>query len=162
MIDSHALVGSCAQIGRNCHISAAAQIGGVLEPIGAMPVIVEDEVLDPLASWRLQRSCKPELAPMAGPLPDGLRARRLACHGPRAGHREHECERLVERRASPVSAEKPSAETSRVISFCMRPTSSSIGSTRVALRSERGCCSVRRLIPWLATTASASSLRSDR
>lgn len=45
MIDSHALVGSCAQVGRNCHISAAAQIGGVLEPVGALPVIVEDEVL---------------------------------------------------------------------------------------------------------------------
>lgn len=45
MIDSHALVGSCAQIGKNCHISAASQIGGVLEPVGAMPVIVEDDVL---------------------------------------------------------------------------------------------------------------------
>ncbi|HLH40637.1 MAG TPA: 2,3,4,5-tetrahydropyridine-2,6-dicarboxylate N-succinyltransferase [Bryobacteraceae bacterium] len=45
MIDSHALVGSCAQIGRNCHISAAAQIGGVLEPVGALPVIIEDDVL---------------------------------------------------------------------------------------------------------------------
>jgi 2,3,4,5-tetrahydropyridine-2,6-dicarboxylate N-succinyltransferase len=45
MIDSHALVGSCAQIGRNCHLSAAAQIGGVLEPVGAMPVIIEDDVL---------------------------------------------------------------------------------------------------------------------
>jgi 2,3,4,5-tetrahydropyridine-2,6-dicarboxylate N-succinyltransferase len=45
MVDSHALVGSCAQVGRKCHISAAAQIGGVLEPIGALPVIVEDEVL---------------------------------------------------------------------------------------------------------------------
>jgi 2,3,4,5-tetrahydropyridine-2-carboxylate N-succinyltransferase len=45
MIDSHALVGSCAQIGAHCHISAAAQIGGVLEPVGAMPVIIEDEVL---------------------------------------------------------------------------------------------------------------------
>jgi len=45
MIDSHALVGSCAQIGKNCHISAAAQIGGVLEPVGAMPVIIEDDVL---------------------------------------------------------------------------------------------------------------------
>jgi len=45
MIDSHALVGSCAQIGKNCHISAAAQIGGVIEPVGAMPVIIEDEVL---------------------------------------------------------------------------------------------------------------------
>jgi 2,3,4,5-tetrahydropyridine-2-carboxylate N-succinyltransferase len=45
MIDSHALVGSCAQIGRKCHISAAAQIGGVLEPVGALPVIVEDQVL---------------------------------------------------------------------------------------------------------------------
>ena len=45
MIDSHALVGSCAQIGRNCHISAASQIGGVLEPIGALPVIIEDDVL---------------------------------------------------------------------------------------------------------------------
>lgn len=45
LIDSHALVGSCAQVGRNVHVSAAAQIGGVLEPIGASPVIVEDEVL---------------------------------------------------------------------------------------------------------------------
>src|SRR5258708_11265785 len=45
MIDSHALVGSCAQVGRNCHISAGAQIGGVLEPVGALPVIIEDEVL---------------------------------------------------------------------------------------------------------------------
>jgi 2,3,4,5-tetrahydropyridine-2-carboxylate N-succinyltransferase len=45
MIDSHALVGSCAQIGKRCHISAASQIGGVLEPVGALPVIVEDEVL---------------------------------------------------------------------------------------------------------------------
>jgi 2,3,4,5-tetrahydropyridine-2-carboxylate N-succinyltransferase len=45
MIDSHALVGSCAQVGRKCHISAAAQIGGVLEPVGALPVIIEDEVL---------------------------------------------------------------------------------------------------------------------
>src|SRR5246127_1489104 len=45
MIDSHALVGSCAQIGRNCHISAGAQIGGVLEPVGALPVIIEDHVM---------------------------------------------------------------------------------------------------------------------
>ena len=45
MIDSHALVGSCAQIGRRVHLSAAAQIGGVLEPVGALPVIVEDDVL---------------------------------------------------------------------------------------------------------------------
>jgi 2,3,4,5-tetrahydropyridine-2,6-dicarboxylate N-succinyltransferase len=45
MIDSHALVGSCAQIGKKCHISAASQIGGVLEPVGALPVIVEDDVL---------------------------------------------------------------------------------------------------------------------
>jgi 2,3,4,5-tetrahydropyridine-2-carboxylate N-succinyltransferase len=45
MVDSHALVGSCAQIGKNCHISAATQIGGVLEPVGALPVIVEDGVL---------------------------------------------------------------------------------------------------------------------
>jgi 2,3,4,5-tetrahydropyridine-2-carboxylate N-succinyltransferase len=45
MIDSHALVGSCAQVGTKCHISAAAQIGGVLEPVGALPVIIEDEVL---------------------------------------------------------------------------------------------------------------------
>ncbi len=45
MIDSHALVGSCAQVGKRVHISAAAQIGGVLEPIGEMPVIIEDDVL---------------------------------------------------------------------------------------------------------------------
>ena len=45
MIDSHSLVGSCAQLGKSCHISAAAQIGGVLEPVGAMPVIIEAEVL---------------------------------------------------------------------------------------------------------------------
>lgn len=45
MIDSHALVGSCAQIGARVHLSAAAQVGGVLEPIGALPVIIEEEVL---------------------------------------------------------------------------------------------------------------------
>jgi 2,3,4,5-tetrahydropyridine-2,6-dicarboxylate N-succinyltransferase len=44
MIDSHALVGSCAQVGENVHVSAAAQIGGVLEPVGALPVIIEDNV----------------------------------------------------------------------------------------------------------------------
>jgi 2,3,4,5-tetrahydropyridine-2-carboxylate N-succinyltransferase len=43
MIDSHVLVGSCAQIGERVHLSAGAQIGGVLEPVGAMPVVVEDE-----------------------------------------------------------------------------------------------------------------------
>jgi 2,3,4,5-tetrahydropyridine-2,6-dicarboxylate N-succinyltransferase len=45
LVDSHALVGSCAQIGKRVHLSAAAQIGGVLEPVGALPVIIEDEVL---------------------------------------------------------------------------------------------------------------------
>ena len=45
MIDSHALVGSCAQVGRRVHLSAGAMLGGVLEPVGALPVIVEDEVL---------------------------------------------------------------------------------------------------------------------
>ena len=45
LIDSHALVGSCAQIGARVHVSAGAQIGGVIEPVGALPVIVEDDVL---------------------------------------------------------------------------------------------------------------------
>ena len=45
MIDSHALVGSCAQIGKRVHLSAAAQIGGVLEPIGNLPVVIEDDVV---------------------------------------------------------------------------------------------------------------------
>jgi len=45
MVDSHALVGSCAQIGKRVHLSAAAQIGGVLEPVGASPVIIEDDAL---------------------------------------------------------------------------------------------------------------------
>jgi 2,3,4,5-tetrahydropyridine-2,6-dicarboxylate N-succinyltransferase len=45
LVDSHALVGACAQIGKRVHLSAAAQIGGVIEPVGAMPVIVEDDVL---------------------------------------------------------------------------------------------------------------------
>jgi 2,3,4,5-tetrahydropyridine-2-carboxylate N-succinyltransferase len=45
LIDSHALVGSCAQLGKNIHLSAAAQIGGVLEPINSVPVIVEDDVM---------------------------------------------------------------------------------------------------------------------
>jgi 2,3,4,5-tetrahydropyridine-2-carboxylate N-succinyltransferase len=45
MIDSHALVGSCAQIGKRVHLSAAAQIGGVLEPVNATPVVIEDDVL---------------------------------------------------------------------------------------------------------------------
>jgi 2,3,4,5-tetrahydropyridine-2-carboxylate N-succinyltransferase len=44
MVDSHALVGSCAQIGEHVHLSAAAQVGGVLEPIGAVPVVIEDDV----------------------------------------------------------------------------------------------------------------------
>jgi len=45
MVDSHALVGSCAQVGKRVHISAAAQIGGVIEPVGALPVVIEDDVL---------------------------------------------------------------------------------------------------------------------
>ena len=45
MIDSHALVGSCAQIGKRVHLSAGSQVGGVLEPVGALPVIIEDDVL---------------------------------------------------------------------------------------------------------------------
>ena len=45
MIDSHVLVGSCAQVGKRVHLSAAAQVGGVLEPVGALPVVVEDDVL---------------------------------------------------------------------------------------------------------------------
>jgi 2,3,4,5-tetrahydropyridine-2-carboxylate N-succinyltransferase len=44
-VDSHALVGSCAQVGRRVHLSAGAMLGGVLEPVGALPVIVEDDVL---------------------------------------------------------------------------------------------------------------------
>jgi 2,3,4,5-tetrahydropyridine-2-carboxylate N-succinyltransferase len=44
MVDSHALVGSCAQVGSHVHLSAAAQVGGVLEPIGAVPVVIEDDV----------------------------------------------------------------------------------------------------------------------
>jgi 2,3,4,5-tetrahydropyridine-2-carboxylate N-succinyltransferase len=45
LVDSNALIGSCAQIGKNCHISAGAQIGGVLEPVGALPVVIENDVL---------------------------------------------------------------------------------------------------------------------
>jgi 2,3,4,5-tetrahydropyridine-2-carboxylate N-succinyltransferase len=45
MVDSHALVGSCAQVGERVHLSAAAQIGGVLEPVNAAPVVIEDDVL---------------------------------------------------------------------------------------------------------------------
>ena len=45
MVDSHALVGSCAQVGKRVHISAAAQVGGVLEPVNAAPVVIEDDVL---------------------------------------------------------------------------------------------------------------------
>src|SRR5262249_28272243 len=45
LIDSHALVGSCPQVGPGVHVSAAAQIGGVIEPVGALPVIVEDDAL---------------------------------------------------------------------------------------------------------------------
>ena len=45
LVDSHALVGSCAQLGKRVHLSAAAQIGGVLEPVGAVPVVIEDDVL---------------------------------------------------------------------------------------------------------------------
>jgi 2,3,4,5-tetrahydropyridine-2-carboxylate N-succinyltransferase len=45
MIDSHALVGSCAQVGERVHLSAAAQLGGVLEPVNAAPVVIEDDVI---------------------------------------------------------------------------------------------------------------------
>ena len=45
LIDSHVLVGSCAQVGARVHVSAGAQIGGVIEPVGALPVIIEDDVL---------------------------------------------------------------------------------------------------------------------
>ncbi|MDX9758942.1 MAG: 2,3,4,5-tetrahydropyridine-2,6-dicarboxylate N-succinyltransferase [Bacteroidota bacterium] len=45
LVDSHALVGSCAQIGKRVHLSAAVQIGGVLEPVGAVPVVIEDDVM---------------------------------------------------------------------------------------------------------------------
>ena len=45
MVDSHALIGSCAQIGARVHVSAAAQVGGVIEPVGAVPVVIEDDVL---------------------------------------------------------------------------------------------------------------------
>ena len=45
LVDSHALVGSCAQIGARVHLSAGAQIGGVIEPVGAMPVVIEDDAL---------------------------------------------------------------------------------------------------------------------
>ncbi len=45
LVDSHALVGSCAQVGARVHVSAAAQIGGVLEPVGALPVVIEDDVM---------------------------------------------------------------------------------------------------------------------
>jgi len=45
MVDSHVLVGSCAQVGKRVHVSAGAQIGGVLEPVGELPVVLEDDVL---------------------------------------------------------------------------------------------------------------------
>lgn len=45
LVDSHALVGSCAQVGAHVHLSAAAQVGGVIEPVGALPVVIEDDVL---------------------------------------------------------------------------------------------------------------------
>src|SRR3546814_15137534 len=45
LVDSHALIGSCAQIGARVHVSAGAQIGGVIEPVGALPVIIEDDAL---------------------------------------------------------------------------------------------------------------------
>ena len=56
LVDSHALVGSCAQIGSRVHLSAAAQIGGVLEPVGALPVIIEDDVLVGGKLRRVRRS----------------------------------------------------------------------------------------------------------
>ena len=55
LIDSHALVGSCAQVGARVHVSAGAQIGGVIEPVGALPVIIEDEVLDRRQHRHLRR-----------------------------------------------------------------------------------------------------------
>jgi 2,3,4,5-tetrahydropyridine-2-carboxylate N-succinyltransferase len=73
MVDSHALVGSCAQIGKRVHLSAAAQVGGVLEPINAAPVIIEDDVLVG-GNWHLRR--------YAGPRTRGLGCR----HNPHTLH----------------------------------------------------------------------------
>ena len=60
MVDSHALVGSCAQIGKRVHLSAAAQIGGVLEPVNASPVIIEDDVPHRRQHRRLRRHHRPQ------------------------------------------------------------------------------------------------------
>ena len=68
MVDSHALVGSCAQIGRRVHLSAGSQVGGVLEPVGALPVIVEDDVLVG-ATAASTREPSSEAGPSWGPAP---------------------------------------------------------------------------------------------
>ncbi len=95
MIDSHALVGSCAQIGKKVHLSAAAQVGGVLEPVGAVPVVIEDEVFVGGGAGHLRRRPRPEARrPRGGRHPDGLerrlrsreRARAALDSGPPARH----------------------------------------------------------------------------
>jgi hypothetical protein len=81
MVDSHALVGSCAQVGKNCHVSAASQIGGVLEPVGALPVIIEDDV-----SWRQLRRLRRHHR-QAAPCSHGHHSQPLhACLRPRPQH----------------------------------------------------------------------------
>ena len=85
MIDSHALVGSCAQIGKRVHLSAAAQIGGVLEPVGAVPVVIEDDVL-------------------VGGVRNLRRDDRQAPVGARGGHRPHRLDSGVRRAERPYSS----------------------------------------------------------
>ena len=73
MIDSHALVGSCAQIGKRVHLSAGAQIGGVLEPVGALPVIIEDDVTGGRQLRGLRGDDRPRAARCSRPAPSSRR-----------------------------------------------------------------------------------------
>jgi 2,3,4,5-tetrahydropyridine-2-carboxylate N-succinyltransferase len=96
MVDSHALVGSCAQVGRRVHLSAAAQVGGVLEPVGARPVVVEDDAFVAAAAAVRRRRRRKRRRPGGGRDPH----RDLAPHRPRRRDRAHR----VCRRAAPGPA----------------------------------------------------------
>ncbi len=89
MVDSHALVGSCAQVGKRVHLSAAAQVGGVLEPAGAVPVVVEDEVFVGGGAGVYEGVCVRRRAVLAA----GVILTARACSSTSCTRREHPVDR---------------------------------------------------------------------
>ena len=112
MIDSHALVGSCAQIGERVHLSAAAQIGGVLEPVNASPVVIEDDVL-------VGGNCGVYEGTVVRAR--AVLARRCRAHARHAGVRSRERDGvLARRRIAPLEIPEPAPSSCRARGTCPR------------------------------------------